>query len=131
MTTAYLISKGEYSDYSVYFVSLDRAVAEKIVARLNRDHGILYEIEERPLVVSGDEQVERIVYLVIVDREGREVERQSFAVLIGHERDDEGEARPDYTGVRTVGVSYVSYDVALKVARDELAEAKAEQGGLT
>ena len=131
MTTAYLISKGEYSDYSVYFVSLDRAAAERIVARLNRGNANLYEIEECPLVESGDEQVERIAYHVTVDRDGREVERQSFVVLVGHERNDEGEAWADYTGAHVEGVSYVSYDVALKAARDELAKVKAEHGGLT
>ena len=131
MTTAYLISKGAYSDYLVYFVSLDRAAAERIVARLNRGDGTPYEIEERMLVESGDEQVERAWYSVKVDAEGREVKRWTGTSLIGHEYNEEGQIWSTLRRSEISATSYVSYDVALKAARDELARAKAEHGGLT
>lgn len=65
MTTAYLVSSGEYSDYSVRFVTLSREMAEVTCERLNRgeydhyrgeyDH---YRVEERPLIDEALDFVE-------------------------------------------------------------------------
>jgi hypothetical protein len=131
MKTAYLISTGSYSDYHVEYVCATKDVAEEILERLNRYEGRdEFRMEERRLLESSDELEAGIIYSVLVDKDGREVRRFSYAW--------HGESEPQESTYRVKNwheyeVSATSprgYDVALKAARDVLAEGKAEAEGL-
>lgn len=56
--TAWAVVSGDYSDYRVHFITLDKVVAEEIVNRL----GDGCEVEEFPLLSSADEYLEHISY---------------------------------------------------------------------
>lgn len=118
----YIVTSGEYSDYRIEAVFTDKALAERHAERLSGSVETCALLTRKP--------VKRRVYSVAVNEAGEEVNRYeqlewSYEARFG-------------ANVRTLRSRIVSviarsprgYDVALKVARDALAKAKAERAGL-
>jgi hypothetical protein len=124
----YIVTQGSYSDYRIERVFDDKALANEYV-RVHTEHGGYdYGIEEYDVNASIP-RIE-IIYTVEVDENGDEVCRRSSAC------DD-----PEWTSHESSGDSYRrdavvrgesnrGYDVALKIARDKLAEMKAQREGI-
>jgi hypothetical protein len=133
----YLISHGSYSDYSVDAVVTTKGTAEVIVNRLNglkSNDFDLYDVEERPLITSPSDVEARVYHLVWIDRDGNPTEESThvktsldFDPLPEDNSSDTKFARD---GTVAFGQSSRGRDVALKIARDKLAEIKAAEAGL-
>ncbi len=128
---AYAVASGEYSDYRVHLVCLDKATAEAVCARMTSLKGNPdYSVEELPLVASPDEIVLRREYVVSLRRDGSKHPRLVAAEepVVAPLADDPPVRVNLHGGV--TAESYRGFEVAEKVARDKLAELKAREAGL-
>ena len=119
----YIVTEGCYSDYRIEAVFSDRAKADEFVEFRNLyEHGSYYQVETWPVdsAKCGD-----IVYCVWVNRSGECVEQQT-EVREHSEPEDYVHSR----GGTIYAESTRGYDVALKIARDKLAEIKAREAGV-
>lgn len=118
MNNVYIVTSGQYSDYGIEAVFVDRDLAEQFAAKCDgtvQDWDILRQVPKR-IVIS----------CVTIDADGSELHGWSY------ERwDHEGETEDaKVSGGLVIVRSYRGHDVALKAARDKLAQWKAEQAGL-
>jgi hypothetical protein len=124
----YIVTSGSYSDYSIDRVFDDKVLADEYV-RIHTEHGG-YDMRVEEYDVNAALPRIEIIYTVEVDETGEEVCRRSSAC-------DE----PEWTSHESSGESYRrdaiarggstrGYDVALKIARDKLAEMKAQREGI-
>lgn len=70
MTTAYVVTSGDYSDYSVDLVFLDKAKAEAFVERMGGDEYSRYRIEEYEVTEDGPEVRDRLSIVCSVMEDG-------------------------------------------------------------
>ena len=137
MSTAYLVTRGAYSDYRVVCVAASREVADEIVAFLNRAEAT-YEaaVEELPIVSSLAEAQPRQAWTVWINKDGDEIDSSTTTALLEDELyETEGGEVLDpnlWSGMdrAATGESYRGHDVALKAARDALAQRKATEAGV-
>ena len=124
MKTVYLVTEGSYSDYSVVAASMDKTIAEKLLSMKRGD-----DIEEYKLIESEDDLREITYYVVVVDLAGKVV-RTEIQRLPAWKKTIANPYIMEYNHLaRTMLVVYRSTrsaDVALKAARDLLAEFKHE-----
>lgn len=126
MKKVYLIESGEYSDYRVDYVVASKKVAKTICERLNRVDD-RYDVSERVLIESPDDGEIKTMFYVRTDAHGTELERWTYTRHGSSEQfEDNGWAARWAAG----GQSCRGHDVALKIARDKLAEVKAKEAGL-
>lgn len=119
----YVITKGDYSDYHICAVTLDKNRAEKL-RKMFSDHWNKAEIEEYTL----DEEKTRRKYGVVFDVKG------AFKRFCAEECDlhDDGfidDWNDDDDGI-TIWVESADEAHALKIAQDRLAEYKAKKAGI-
>lgn len=123
MKTIYLISEGEYSDYSVVCVCANREVAEHMH---KLGHG---DIEERIVVESPEDVFTYTEYLVVLNLDGSENNRWTREIN-SWDSNDWGPHGISWLGNRNpmpwtvTGKSTKGYDHALKNASDILAQFK-------
>lgn len=77
MKVVYLVSHGEYSDYSVDYVCPDKDLADALCAKLNigTNEYTRWQVEERPLIESPDQVMRTIWSYVEIDIDGTERRR--------------------------------------------------------
>jgi hypothetical protein len=126
---AYIVTIGCYSDYRILGVFADRQTAEAFIARYRKMHGgngydHSLSVEEWPVQTDIELYRSRRQYIVHINEVGEEVERRDWF---------EEDWKPGPDEVRTVrpglvrAASFVSYEHALKIARDRLAQNKARR----
>lgn len=96
MNTVYLVTKGRYSDYSVYGVFTDKALAEEYAAQISDkwDTGC---VSERKIMTQSDLPVPHGFrgYYILMDRDGNSESIESAEV---NESDDDETGYPDVEG---------------------------------
>ena len=120
----YLVSQGIYSDFVIKAVFSNRETADKYAAVIGeRDYGNVLEYElDDP---SWAEWVNEPVYTVEINESGNEISRWDYADL--HKKNERAEReygfKKDYMApkypITFEGVSYISFDHALKLASEE------------
>lgn len=147
MSRVYGVAAGAYSDYRVEFICLTREIADALAAKLNaaqtpkrkyQREGDVYTVEEMSMVTDVDEVEYRPSWCVWVDGEGQLLSRRysknayDSKWVTGGDMDRTAEVLgiSDHPDVRMFAQSYRGHDVALKAARDKLAQLKAEEAGL-
>lgn len=133
----WFISSGNYSDYSPNFACPDEATANEIAARMNAIEGDgTYQVESLGMISDLSELQADTTYYVFIDMGGNETSRhQSSNAIFSAERPAESIYAREQSGFRHMpdrvqAHSNRGYDVALKAARDKLAEVKARAVGL-
>lgn len=134
MNEIYVVTEGSYSDYGIVCVCADRALADRIVELRNRGSYLVDDamVEVYEVVEDIARTGLRKMYHAKVDREGRVIEKrlsEKFEWDLGEPPHIDGDAYPQYDGSVSAW-SYRSLDVAVKAARDKLAELKARQEGV-
>lgn len=123
MTTVYVVTQGEYSDYRIVGVYSTKEAAEALCKKLNtRKYHDEAQVEEYGVdnIAYGSK------YIVRVTDTGEEVER--YTVEDVNDTLSERAEKAWKGGI--LGMSTRGYDAALKVARDRLAQLKAEEGDI-
>lgn len=126
MKSVFLVVKGDYSEYSVMCVCPTREVAEAVAEKFNAGKEEWQSeagVEEVNFLENPNEALRRTWYCVQIDEEGNERGRSMYNDWNFNPKFSE-RAMPHYAE------STRGYDVALKAARDKLAEAKAKREGL-
>jgi hypothetical protein len=124
MTKVYVVTQGEYSDYSIEAVTLDRKVAKAIVERIS---GAKTRVETYDLYDKDSSLAPITYYRVYVDKDGNETRRW---ITTHHPWDDMVQ---ETWGNRQVGFGAASargFDVALKAARDKAYKEQAKRAGV-
>ncbi len=130
----WVLTAGEYSDYRLVCVTGSEGVAKEIAKRVSGANDPICET----VIEDMSEIQAKTVYIVGVDKDGREVERRmEVRYPWDYNYDYEGESvagypigsdRPGYVAVRSLTTR--GFDAALKAARDRLAELKARKSDL-
>ena len=131
-TKVYVVSSGEYSDYGVHFVCLDKKLAQACADALNKEPGRYskFEVEERQVIRSLDDLTPIRWYRVEIDLDGTERRRYHSDQRPWDQWWKDGEGGWAPAGF-AYGVSNRGYDQALKAARDNAARHKARKAGVT
>jgi hypothetical protein len=128
--TVYVVTSGSYSGHRIKCVFSDKAVADEYARVHNQHGGDDFGVEEYVL----DSAIPRteVKYCVTIDANGDEIRRYTgMKVEPTPERlADEWYAYDLGTRREFYGGSFRGYDVALNIARDKLAEYKAQQAGV-
>lgn len=122
----YIVTEGCYSDYRIEAVFSDRAKADEFVEFRNRyERGSDYQVEIWPVDSAnrGD-----ILYCVWVNRDGECVGQQTK--VCERSRPEDYISNLNSRSGTIYAESTRGYDVALKIARDKLAEIKAKEAGV-
>ena len=130
--TVWMVTSGEYSDYSVSCVCATKADAEEVADRLNRSevrHAYMrYRVEDVPLVTPGDVRVHIALHVIFRDGETHEW------TLTHTEFGDEG-SRPESfayeLGESHVHVWGTDHGRVRKVFSERVARMIADREGLT
>jgi hypothetical protein len=124
----YLVASGEYSDYSIEAVSLDRKVAKAIVDRINaaEHYGSDARIETRELYDKASSLELITYYRVEVSPDGTEQRRwiTTHHPWDGYIQETWGNA------TYSAAASPRGFDVALKAARDRAYKLQAKKAGI-
>jgi hypothetical protein len=123
MTTVWIVTQGEYSDYHIVGVFSTKEAAEALCARINaKEDYDKAQVEEYDV----DNIAYGLKYIVRVTDTGEEIERYTVEGV-----NDTLLERADKAWKGGIlGMSTRGYDAALKAARDGLAQLKAEGAGL-
>jgi hypothetical protein len=151
MSKVYGVARGAYSDYRVEFICPTKEIAEALIAKLNggrkaydedEDYqwgsGSDYRLAEFSMVTDIADVVRPPSWRVWIDTDGNVVtedyEEQDtlnqWAVLEDNDIATQINGVYSQPTAAVCGSSYRGRDVALKVARDKLAEIKAAAAGL-
>ena len=129
-TTAYVVTQGAYSDYQIVDVFLDKALAERFVAEMQKgasDYADPYEIEEWKITSAVEERVPVTVVKY----------SQQDGLFESTEYDWRSAAptRPEVTvfcaGWRGLRARCVDAALARKAMQDRIAQMRATQEGIT
>lgn len=126
---AYIVTDGAYSDYHICQVfDSEKAAQDYKEMRRRLDECFIGDIEVWTL--NAEPVIAPIVYRVYIDREGQEVERNTHLDWNGWNNGDEVFVSSHVSDYAVGAESTRGYDVALKIARDKLAEMKAKEAGV-
>lgn len=127
----YIVTSGYYSDYKIVAVFSEKTAADSFCEFRNKNMQKTFEIteynvEEYPL----DAAIEKFIYYVYVNESGVEsIESESRGRYQQFFNYDDDIIDVLESGLIRAG-STRGYDVALKIARDKLAEIKAKESGI-
>lgn len=129
--TIWAVSSGSYSDYGVHAICSSKRIAEEVAERLGA------EVEEFPYVTNASQTWSKLTYYVYINAKGEVVRR--FDARSGG-LGEQPPASPEYAwtygpygqsdGSVAYGCSDRGFEVALKAARDKLAQSNAEKAGV-
>lgn len=140
--TVYVITQGEYSDYCIRAVSLDKGEAERICALLNRNVscGEYCEIEEydtEDIKVDTTEEVKKKFEMSIREKTGEIIYFYEACLIIGDENKIKRTngakcfgGREWYIDVTATLPTNTTEEQAKKIMLDRVAKFKAERAGL-
>lgn len=124
----YVVMSGQYSDRGIDAIYDDRALAEKHVETHNQHNGNTAYVHEWP--VNQRLLQNRVLYQVILDEWGDVVSQWSAIEWSPDSPAQDCTPWVDEEDKRVWGKSYRGFNIAIKSARDKLAQWKAEQAGV-
>lgn len=136
----YVITQGEYSEYRIRAVALDKDEAEKKCGLLNRniccdEYCKIEEYDTDDMVVDTAEEVKKKFEMRICEESGEIIYFSQTCLIIGDENEVRRNNVAGYFGGRYIDVTATlpkdtAEEHAKKIMLDRVAEFKAERAGM-
>jgi hypothetical protein len=125
MDKVWVVTSGQYSDYGIDCIFDSKEKADTYV-EFQRKYDRYTDVNEPFEMTLNKPDEQKVVYVVKINFSGEEIERYTLLQPTTYDN----EYATDWQGEVT-SFSSRGYDVALKIARDELMMLKAQREGLT